>query len=83
MRNSNYDPTKQQVIMKEVGETMMDYAATEDDHKKANAMCIIGQDLSLIGTLFSKKMHEYNEHELEIITEVTDRMGLTKDGHLV
>ena len=80
---SNYDPTKQERIMKRVGETMMDYAATEDDHKKANAMCIIGQDLSLIGTLFSKKMHEYNEDEIEIITEVSDRMGITKGGKIV
>mgnify|MGYP001376714261 CR=1 FL=1 len=80
---SNYDPTEQESMMKEVGETMMDYAAKENDHKKANAVCVIGQDLSLIGTLFSKKMHEYNEDELEIITEVTDRMGLTKEGRMV
>lgn len=80
---SNYDPTDQELIMKQVGETMMDYAATEDDHKKANAMCIIGQDLSLIGTLFSKKMHEYNEEEVAIITEVSDRMGITRGGKIV
>ena len=74
---SNYDPTEQQQIMKKVGETMMDYAATENDHKKANAMSIIGNDLSFIGTLFAKKMHEYNEDEIEIITEAVSYTHLT------
>ena len=80
---SNYDPTDQENMMKEVGETMMDLAAKEKDHKKANDMCVIGQDLSLIGTLFAKKMHEYNEYEVSLISEVSDAMGLTKDGQLV
>ena len=80
---SNYDPTEQQIIMKKVGETMMDYAATEEDHKKANAMCIIGNDLSFIGTLFAKKMHEYTKEEVAIITEVSDRMGITSGGKIV
>ena len=80
---STYDSTPQEVIMKRVGETMMDLAATELDHKKSNAMSVIGYDLSYIGTLFSKKMHEYNEDEIEIITEVSDSMGLTKDGKII
>ena len=80
---SNYDPTDQENMMKEVGETMMDLAAKEKDHKKANDMCVIGQDLSLIGTLVAKKMHEYNDYEVSLITEVTDQMGITKGGQLV
>ena len=80
---SNYDPTEQENMLKSIGETMMDFAAKEKDHKKANDMCVIGQDLSLIGTLFAKKMHEYNEYEVGLICEVSDAMGITKDGQLV
>ena len=80
---SYYDPTDYDMMMKRVGETMMDYAVTEKDDVKANKMCIIGSDLSRSGTLFSKKYNQYTPEEQALIIETTDRMGVTKGGKLV
>lgn len=80
---SYYDPTPEEMLMKRVGEQIMDLAVTEKDHAKANKMSIVGRDLSDAGTPFARKFKNFTPEEQALVVECTDKLGITKGGQLV
>ena len=80
---SYYDPTPEQMLMKNVGEKIMDLAVTEEDHAKANMLSIIGKDLSMAGIPFARRFKDFTPEEQALVVECTDKLGITKGGQLV
>ena len=66
--------TERDETIKAFGEAMMDLAIYEKDHAKSNKMAYIGKELSLAGTLFSKRYEDFNPDEQAIIHEVANRL---------